>query len=119
MKQVFDTKSTKDTRPIINVKPCADIEQIISAAEIRNEMISFDKNSAPGPDGLKLQNLKSTPMNNILIIFNSCIRKQKIPPEWKIGQTTLIPKNDKPRQPDHYRPITVTVEQDPEREDHN
>ena len=42
------------------------------------------------------------------IILNSCTRAGKIPPEWKVGRTTLIPKAQDATSPDQFRPITIT-----------
>ena len=42
------------------------------------------------------------------IILNSCTRAGKIPPEWKFGRTTLIPKAQNATSTDQFRPITIT-----------
>ena len=107
-KEVFERPSTTDTRAIEQLKACETIPQNITLDEIERELRSFERNTAAGPDDLNLEKFRCIPRSDMRIVLNSCTRAGKIPPEWKIGRTTLIPKTQDARTPEQFRPITVT-----------
>ena len=106
-KRIFETESIPDNRKY-EPKQCCQINRAISAEEVTRELNTFDKNTAPGKDGVKLKDLKAIPISNILIVLKACLIENKIPAEWKCGRTTLIPKTQKAEKPELFRPITVT-----------
>ena len=65
--------------------------------------------TAPGPDGLKVKDLKRLPrimVSKILNIFMWCGR---LPERLCAKRTTLIPKTTKPDSPEEWGPLTVKL----------
>ena len=98
-KSVFETDSVNDHRPF-EVKASSEIDYRISVEGVTRELNTFDKGTAPGPDGVKVCDLKAIPISGILIVLNSCLIATKVPTQWKGGRTTLIPKLQGAKKPD-------------------
>ena len=67
--------------------------------------------SSPGPDGLSATILKSARLeisHIIAILFNVYIALSFVPSQWKSANITPIPKVDHPKEPNDYRPISLT-----------
>ena len=73
-----------------------------------------EKNTALGPDGIpgKAVYLAMTALGeNLLNIFNNCVREGKMPECWKRAKLVLIPKPGKDLStPAAYRPICLISE---------
>ena len=44
----------------------------------------------------------------LALIFNICLKAQKIPKAWKISKTVLIPKPGDPSVPEYWRPVSLS-----------
>ena len=67
--------------------------------------------SSPGPDGLSATVLKSARLeisHIIAVLFNVFIALSFVPSQWKSANITPIPKVDHPKEPNDYRPISLT-----------
>ena len=86
----------------------------ITPAELKAAIKKMtEKNTAPGPDGIpgKAVYLAMTALGeNLLNIFNNCVREGKMP-EWKRAKLVMIPKPGKDLStPAAYRPICLISE---------
>uniref|UniRef100_A0A914DKQ9 Reverse transcriptase n=1 Tax=Acrobeloides nanus TaxID=290746 RepID=A0A914DKQ9_9BILA len=68
------------------------------------------KDTAPGEDRIKYNELrKFDPSFYLLtIIYNRCLKEQKIPPHWKRAYTILIHKKGEESNTENWRPIALT-----------
>lgn len=81
----------------------------VDLAEIKDAVFSIHDESSPGPDGMSVkffkvhwENLKSDLLEAISDIFHS----GKLPKALNHTFITLVPKNDRPSEISHYRPIS-------------
>ena len=66
------------------------------------------KDTAPGPDKVKLEHLKRADGDELTLWFNAFLRHGWTPAVLRGGIVTLIPKVDDATEPGQFRPITVT-----------
>jgi Reverse transcriptase (RNA-dependent DNA polymerase) len=66
------------------------------------------KKTAAGRDGITATQWASTPAIIRAIIFNFFLLSRSIPLTLLSGRTTFIPKTENAKNPDQFRPITVT-----------
>ncbi|KAG8174129.1 hypothetical protein JTE90_028359 [Oedothorax gibbosus] len=109
-REVFE-KRDFDRSVLMNVFPTNHPEvdtNPFSPAEIRSRLHRFE-NSAPGPDRLSYENLKSAdPDCKIMArIFNICLRFKKIPAAWKSSKSILIHKKGDTEDLNNWRPISL------------
>lgn len=82
-----------------------------SKAEVIKVINTLKANKAPGYDLITPTILKELPANalNLLTyIYNACLTRCFVPPQWKVAQITMIQKPGKPTdQVKSYRPISL------------
>lgn len=82
-----------------------------SKSEIKNAIHKLKMNKAPGYDLITPKALKEMPKEGITLltyIFNACLTRCFIPPQWKVAQISMIQKPGKPaHQVSSYRPISL------------
>lgn len=81
-------------------------EQKVTKEEIKIIIKNLKPRTAPGADNITneiLQILPDNIINRLLDIISQIIEQGEIPTDWKIYNTTLIPKQKK----DSYRPISL------------
>lgn len=64
--------------------------------------------TAPGPDGLKVKDLKKIPMEVLARIYNIFMWLGRLPEDLYLSRTVLIPKKKGAVDPGDFRPITVS-----------
>jgi hypothetical protein len=64
--------------------------------------------TAPGPDGLKLNDVKKIPLETIAAIFNGILLTGEVPNSFLVSRTVLIPKVKPPTGPGDFRPISIS-----------
>ena len=69
--------------------------------------ISKSKSSAPGPDGIKLSDVKKVPRQELISHFNTWLFAGYQPSCLMLGRTVLPPKVKGTRDPAQHRPITI------------
>lgn len=83
----------------------------ISKAEVSHAIKILKPGKAPGYDLITPKILKELPKEGtdfITFIFNACLKRCFIPPQWKVAQVTMIQKPGKPSdQVKSYRPISL------------
>ena len=80
---------------------------------VRQSMLQFKPNKAPGPDGLKPIVFKYLPQNAIeviTIIYKACISLCYTPNKWRETKVIFLPKPGKASYdiPKSYRPISLS-----------
>lgn len=79
--------------------------------ELRTAIYTFNKNKAPGPDNIDHYILRNIYYQNPLLLldmYNSLLRINYFPTDWKTGEIVYFLKTHKP--PDDYnsyRPVTL------------
>lgn len=83
----------------------------ISPSEVQEEISNINSKKSPGfdcIDGIVLKNLPKKAITFLTLIFNSILRLQHFPSQWKCAEIVMIPK---PNKPDNvltsYRPISL------------
>ena len=84
------------------------IVQPISKSDVEESLKSADINTAPGPDGMKLSDVKKIPTVELQAQFNVWLYTGTLPSKLCEGRTTLIQKVAGTNEPRMFRPITVT-----------
>ncbi|KAH7706674.1 hypothetical protein AAVH_26088 [Aphelenchoides avenae] len=82
----------------------------VTADEVEAALSTMKNGKAPGPDGVKAETLKAggpTLWKHLARLFTQCLRKKKIPPQWKESTTVLLYKKGDARNLKNYRPICL------------
>ena len=105
---LFGTESLRDRRSVTPIRPIQwDLMTPISDREIGAALEAMDNRTAPGPDRRDLKILKSIPVSELRVRFNSWLLAGCLPTDLCEGFTTLIAKVHGSVDPKDYRPITV------------
>lgn len=75
------------------------------------EIFKTTKRSAPGWDKISYTDLKVTDptFEALTLIYNICLREEKIPEAWKMSDTVLIYKKGNPENLSNWRPISLQL----------
>lgn len=65
-------------------------------------------NTAPGPDGVTVRQIKQTDDEWLVMIYSIILLSGIKPARFSLSRTTLIYRTDERRDPANYRPITVS-----------
>nr|CDJ84071.1 RNA-directed DNA polymerase (reverse transcriptase) domain containing protein [Haemonchus contortus] len=79
-------------------------------SEIRHAIKSMKNCTAPGPDRIKPEHLKSIPqviIKTLARLFTRYLSECKVPTSWKTSKTVLLYKKGDPDDIDNYRPICL------------
>lgn len=105
--ELFSRPSQPDERPFVPQELRRSLLKPFSEAELKKVLKSI-RNSAPGPDGLTVRQLKAIPMRILVKVLNLWIVCEHTPVPWRECVTTLIPKVLQLTQPGQFRPITIS-----------
>ena len=99
------------TIQILDSAPHSMEKQKITEEDVLNQIRKMKTNKAPGPDGLKTELYKEMTgskafIKNLTNGLNKALQEGDIPRGWKMSNTTLIPKKDKPIA-NEFRPIAL------------
>ena len=88
-----------------------DEEVKISTEDVKRQLNKIKCKKAPGPDGIKPDLIKALSESQICTqelatCLNNILNEEKVVENWKITNTILIPKNNKPT-PKDLRPIPL------------
>jgi hypothetical protein len=93
------------TFPEINAQ---DISYTVTCKEITERLNKLKKNTALGPYGAKKHHLQRTEVRTSLQHLYILLISGRLPSEWNINRTTLIPKSgNNLRLAENYRPIKI------------
>ena len=70
-------------------------------------MLRSAQATAPGPDMVKVSELRKADRSHLLALFNLWLLSGELPKPFRLGRTTLIPKTTHPSGAGEFRPITV------------
>uniref|UniRef100_W6NH91 RNA-directed DNA polymerase (Reverse transcriptase) domain containing protein n=1 Tax=Haemonchus contortus TaxID=6289 RepID=W6NH91_HAECO len=79
-------------------------------SEIRHAITSMKNCTAPGPDRIKPEHLKSLPpiiVRTLARLFTRYLSECKVPTSWKTSKTVLLYKKGDPDDTGSYRPICL------------
>lgn len=83
------------------------IHSAISKDEVAMQRSRLQKCTAPGPDGVRVEDLMGYKSEDLACLFNIFLLHEDVPATLKENKTTLIAKTDKPEVGD-WRPITLS-----------
>lgn len=83
------------------------IHSAISKDEVAMQRSRLQKCTAPGPDGVRVEDLMGYKSEDLACLFNIFLLHEDVPGALKVNKTTLIAKTDKPGVGD-WRPITLS-----------
>ena len=66
------------------------------------------KDSAPGPNGRKLKDVRAIPFDQLAAHFNLWLLSSYLPSTLRGGETVLLPKVSGASAPNEFRPITIS-----------
>ena len=105
--ELFSSESPPDPSDDITAKSMRTIYYPVNTKEIQ-EALKACNNSAPGPDGITLTDVKTKHKVDLAVIFNICLWCHNLPQSFKTSRTTLIPKSGDLSAASNWRPITVS-----------
>ena len=111
-KTVFEDNSEGDegdTAPYLGKSTLGEshaIHKPIDSTEITTQLRRLPKNTAPGPDGIRAEELHAIRAPDLACLFNIFLLHGDVPSALKVNKTTMIPKCENPAVGD-WRPITV------------
>ncbi|KAK6752321.1 hypothetical protein RB195_003627 [Necator americanus] len=79
-------------------------------SEIRHAIMSVRNRTAPVPDRIRPEHLKSLPpvlINTLARLFTRYLSECKVPKQWKTSKTVLLYKKGDPHDISNYRPICL------------
>ncbi|KFD59446.1 hypothetical protein M514_28375, partial [Trichuris suis] len=112
--KAFGTESPADDEAV-NLKPRATVFgepretlfQPIQINEIITALAKIPRKSAPGPDNVTVDHVRSLKPVELQILLNIWLFYRDVPESFKQCRTVLIPKKIPARGPADYRPITI------------
>lgn len=106
------TPAVNESMNTLSILP-VDVPHIerVRSAEVKSLFETLKIKKACGYDNITNRLVKNSPPNlidNLVNVFNSCLRLSYFPNTWKIGKVVAIPKPNKNiALPGSYRPITL------------
>ena len=70
--------------------------------------LKWMKDSAPGPNGRKLKDVRAIPFDQLAAHFNLWLLSSYLPSTLRGGETVLLPKVSGAGAPNEFRPITIS-----------
>ena len=105
---LFETVSRQDNRNPAPVRETQwNLMDPIVVDDLRWALENSDGKKAPGPDGIKLAEVKKIPAQKVVDQLNLWLFAGCLPTELYGAQTSLIPKEVGTDDPKKFRPITV------------
>ena len=108
-KPLFETESVEDSR---FPEPVREEQMVLlrpfDSEELNLGIANSQPNSASGPDGRDLKQIKACPIGRLRACFNLWLLAGCVPKELYEGRTVLIPKEVGTEDPQKFRPITIS-----------
>ena len=113
--EFFNTVFTREPEgeiPNIQVKDVPMMTQIhFTCEDVKLAIDNLKRDKAPGPEGFHPRIIKEA-KNEIAwplqIIFDLSLRQGKLPEDWKTANITAIHKKGDRKDPENYRPVSLT-----------
>lgn len=101
---IFEDHSTPDPEPV--TAEYISVHLPVTEDDIKASISSW-KQSAPGPDGITVGQVKGCPHHLLCILYNIVLYGRFTPSFWKQSRTILIEKDCDRTDPANWRPITI------------
>ncbi|KAK6761205.1 hypothetical protein RB195_022316 [Necator americanus] len=88
------------------------MKKIIYDSEVQHAIISVRNRTAPGPDRIRPEYLKSLPpviINTLVRLFTPYLSECNVPKQWKTSKTVLLYKKGDPHDVGNYCPICLLL----------
>ena len=108
-KGVFEAQRLTDREPCARKAQAMDshvVHSPVAPAEVEAQLKRIDAATAPGPDGIRIADLKQIKSADLACLFSIFLYHEDTPLALKVNKTTMIPKSANPGIGD-WRPITV------------
>ena len=96
----------------INIENLKIIENLTVSPEILVKHLNkLNISKSAGPDGINSRILKETAEQiapGLKNLFDKSIKEEKIPTQWKEANVTALFKKGNEKQPNNYRPVSLT-----------
>lgn len=107
------TNEPDDDMPYFEKREYKEVLENINITEdmILKKLKDIKINKSPGPDQIHprvLHEISEALTKPLVIIFNTSLRNQELPSEWKHANVSAIFKKGKKTFPQNYRPISLT-----------
>ena len=102
---IFEAVSPEDNEAYPDVERVMTVEAI-PEAEIRGALTAM-KETAPGPDRIKISALRSIPIRKLTLLYNTMLLYSAVPTSLTKNRTILIPKGKPSPNISEWRPITI------------
>ena len=105
-----ENQVTMPSPPDIHEGPLLD-SVTISEEVVREKLLKLNTSRSPGPDGIHPRILKLTALSlcgPLTEVFQKSLRCGILPLDWKKGMIVSVFKKGDRRQPENYRPISLT-----------
>lgn len=108
-REVFERPSPGSTGQLTPVNPGVGHLMMapVKPEEVMAAFAATKADTAAGPDGRTLSDLRALSTDQLLWLMDSAIMLGSVPESWVHGRTVLLPKVDAPRTASDYRPLTI------------
>lgn len=103
----FETPSSLDNEPYDEASEARQVLTPILEDEIQRAKNGW-RNTAPGPDGVSVAQIKTTANATLATIYNTILYTGMVPSAWKIARTILVHKDGDKKDPANWRPLTIS-----------
>lgn len=105
---IFGADSVGDERPVVDLTPpVLSLMKPVTTEEVLGALTATKRESAPGPDGVRLLEVQEIGVGVLAKIYNLMLLAETQPVPFRQCRTALIPKGPCSDQPGDYRPITM------------
>ena len=113
-REIFETAAEEERVPEWDSTPqeelSADSASVLCPVDSHEVagLLKTLKQTAPGPDGVKYEDLKKLPTEELALIMNAVLFLGSPPESFLVSRTVLIPKVPNPTGPHEFRPISIS-----------
>ncbi|KAK6757303.1 hypothetical protein RB195_015244 [Necator americanus] len=95
--------------PLHHLREDGQVIPEVLPSEIRHAIMSVRNRTAPGPDRIRPEHLKSLPpvLNTLARLFKRYLSECKVPKQWKTNKSVLLYKKGDPHDIGNYCPICL------------
>lgn len=106
-RDIFESESPRDVEPVTFPKAAGETYYPIAQEEIKRALHGW-RDTAPGPDGIRVSTVRSSSLLELAVVFNIIFWRNVLPSTFALSKTSLIFKGGDRTNAANYRPITVS-----------
>ncbi|GJQ82287.1 hypothetical protein Trydic_g18627 [Trypoxylus dichotomus] len=103
---INERPASVDPKPVTSSRESQSVYKPVTKEEIAASIGTW-ANSAPGPDGITIAQVKRCPTSLLEVIFNIVHYRRMALTAWKASRTVLPPKEGDRWDPANWRPLTI------------